>query len=51
MSKEKITTKEKTNEKVKQVKKSTYSKKKKIKKILLVELHMFNQLLITLLFP
>ncbi len=32
MSKEKITTKEKTNEKVKQVKKSTYSKKKKIKK-------------------
>ena len=32
MSKEKITTKEKTNEKDKQVKKSTYSKKKKIKK-------------------
>ena len=32
MSKEKITTKEKTNEKVKEVKKSTYSKKKKIKK-------------------
>ena len=32
MSKEKITTKEKSNEKVKQVKKSTYSKKKKIKK-------------------
>ena len=32
MSKEKITTKEKSNEKVKQVKKSSYSKKKKIKK-------------------
>ena len=32
MSKEKITTKEKTNEKVKEVKKSSYSKKKKIKK-------------------
>ena len=32
MSKEKITTKEKTNEKAKEVKKSTYSKKKKVKK-------------------
>ena len=32
MSKEKITTKEKTKDKIKEVKKSSYSKKKKIKK-------------------
>ena len=35
MSKEKIITKEKTKEKVKEVKKSSYSKKKKIKKNIL----------------
>tara|TARA_B100001123_G_C15150525_1_gene963316 strand:- start:1028 stop:1174 length:147 start_codon:yes stop_codon:yes gene_type:complete len=47
MKKDKTENKDQSQEKTKVIKKSSYSKKKKLKKIYQVVLHMFNQHLIT----